>query len=110
MCRHNKEHTNKVPVRHKSVNTPILSRLTCVSGKYEDDLVLEVVVLLGTAAADEGCAMLLCKADILLSLIELLKGKPHNPSNQFALSAFSDMLHMYGVLVVNMALFVPFPF
>lgn len=44
-------------------------------GKYEDDLVLEVVVLLGTAAADEGCAMLLCKADILLSLIELLKGK-----------------------------------
>lgn len=46
-----------------------------VPGKYEDDLVLEVVVLLGTAAADEGCAMLLCKADILLSLIELLKAK-----------------------------------
>jgi hypothetical protein len=49
-------------------------------GKYEDDLVLEVVVLLGTAAADEGCAMLLCKADILLSLIELLKGKQDSPS------------------------------
>lgn len=46
-----------------------------IPGKYEDDLVLEVVVLLGTAAADEGCAMLLCKADILLSLIELLKAK-----------------------------------
>ncbi|KAJ9577205.1 hypothetical protein L9F63_006179, partial [Diploptera punctata] len=44
-----------------------------VPGKFEDDLVLEVVVLLGTAATDEGCAMLLCKADILLSLIELLK-------------------------------------
>jgi hypothetical protein len=42
--------------------------------------VLEVVVLLGTAAADEGCAMLLCKADILLSLIELLKGKQDSPS------------------------------
>ncbi|GFG35983.1 hypothetical protein Cfor_03566, partial [Coptotermes formosanus] len=46
-----------------------------VPGKSFDDLVLEVVVLLGTAAADEGCAMLLCKADILLSLIELLKAK-----------------------------------
>ncbi|XP_067001099.1 kinesin-associated protein 3 isoform X3 [Anabrus simplex] len=46
-----------------------------VPGKFEDDLVLEVVVLLGTAAADEGCATLLCKADILISLIELLKAK-----------------------------------
>ncbi|XP_049812415.1 kinesin-associated protein 3 isoform X1 [Schistocerca nitens] len=46
-----------------------------VPGKYEDDLVLEVVVLLGTAAADEGCAQILCKADILLSLIEMLKAK-----------------------------------
>ncbi|PSN55423.1 Kinesin-associated protein 3 [Blattella germanica] len=46
-----------------------------VPGKFEDDLVLEVVILLGTAASDEGCAMLLCKADILLSLIELLKAK-----------------------------------
>lgn len=53
--------------------------LLCIAGKYEDDLVLEVVVLLGTAAADEGCAMLLCKADILLSLIELLKGKLQSP-------------------------------
>lgn len=44
-------------------------------GKREDDLCLEVVVLLGTAACDEACAMLLCKADILLSLIELLKAK-----------------------------------
>ena len=31
-------------------------------------------MLLGTAAADENCCALLCKADILLSLIELLKG------------------------------------
>jgi hypothetical protein len=58
----------------------ILSYPVCIAGKYEDDLVLEVVVLLGTAAADEGCAMLICKADILLSLIELLKGKPESPS------------------------------
>lgn len=44
-------------------------------GKHEDDLVLEVVILLGTAATDEGCATLFCKADVLLSLIELLKAK-----------------------------------
>lgn len=43
-------------------------------GKTEDDMVLEVVILLGTAACDEDCAMLICKADILVSLIELLKG------------------------------------
>lgn len=49
-------------------------RNNLVPGKAQDDLVLEVVVLLGTAACDEDCARLLCKADILLSLIELLKG------------------------------------
>lgn len=43
-------------------------------GKAPDDLVLEIVIFLGTAAFDEDCARLLCKADILLSLIELLKG------------------------------------
>lgn len=50
-------------------------RNNLVPGKGQDDLVLEVVVLLGTAASDEDCAGLLCKADILLSLIELLKAK-----------------------------------
>ncbi|XP_015108971.1 kinesin-associated protein 3 [Diachasma alloeum] len=50
-------------------------RNNLVPGKVQDDLVLEVVVLLGTAASDEDCARLLCKADILLSLIELLKAK-----------------------------------
>ncbi|XP_075223608.1 kinesin-associated protein 3-like isoform X3 [Lycorma delicatula] len=44
-----------------------------VPGKAEVDLVLEVVMLVGTAAGDESCSSLLCKADILLSLIELLK-------------------------------------
>jgi len=75
----------------------------CIAGKYEDDLVLEVVVLLGTAAADEGCAMLLCKADILLSLIELLKGKP----DQLVVPVTSGILHTCRVLVVNMALLNP---
>ncbi|XP_029659747.1 kinesin-associated protein 3 isoform X4 [Formica exsecta] len=51
-------------------------RNNLVPGKAQDDLVLEVVIFLGTAAYDEDCARLLCKADILLSLIELLKEAP----------------------------------
>ncbi|XP_076752591.1 kinesin associated protein 3 isoform X4 [Xylocopa sonorina] len=50
-------------------------RNNLVPGKAADDLVLEIVIFLGTAALDEDCARLLCKADILLSLIELLKAK-----------------------------------
>ena len=45
-----------------------------IPGKTEDDMVLEIVILLGTAACDEDCAMLMCKEGILISLIELLKG------------------------------------
>lgn len=36
---------------------------------------METVIFLGTCACDESCAMLLCKADVILSLIELLKAK-----------------------------------
>uniref|UniRef100_A0A336KQW8 CSON014644 protein n=1 Tax=Culicoides sonorensis TaxID=179676 RepID=A0A336KQW8_CULSO len=46
-----------------------------VPGKAKDDLVLEVVILLGTFACDEACAMLLCKTEIIYGLIELLKAK-----------------------------------
>lgn len=80
ICRHNKAETNKILVKLKICIYKIIPDPLYAIGKYEDDLVLEVVVLLGTAAADEGCAMLLCKADILLSLIELLKGKQDSPS------------------------------
>uniref|UniRef100_A0A8D8DR01 Kinesin-associated protein 3 n=1 Tax=Culex pipiens TaxID=7175 RepID=A0A8D8DR01_CULPI len=52
-----------------------LIRNMLVPGKYKDDMVLETVVFLGTCASDESCAMLLCKADVILSLIELLKAK-----------------------------------
>lgn len=44
-------------------------------GKFKDDVVLEVVILLGTFACDEACAMLLCKTEIIYALIELLKAK-----------------------------------
>ncbi|XP_043481752.1 kinesin-associated protein 3 [Leptopilina heterotoma] len=50
-------------------------RNNLVPGKAKDDLVLEIVIFLGTSATDEDCAQLMCKADILLSLIELLKAK-----------------------------------
>ncbi|XP_057335526.1 kinesin-associated protein 3 [Microplitis mediator] len=50
-------------------------RNNLVVGKAPDDLILEVVILLGTAASDEDCARLICKADLLLSCIELLKAK-----------------------------------
>lgn len=35
---------------------------------------LEIVIFLGTAAADEDCTQVICKAKMLQSLIELLKG------------------------------------
>lgn len=52
-----------------------------VPGKVQDDFVLEVVMLVATAASDEACASLMCKADILLCLIELLKGTNYNLSS-----------------------------
>ncbi|RZF32208.1 hypothetical protein LSTR_LSTR004071 [Laodelphax striatellus] len=44
-----------------------------VAGKAKADIVLLVVIFVGTAAGDEACSSLFCKADILLSLVELLK-------------------------------------
>ena len=40
----------------------------------EDDLVLEVVIMTGTIASDEGCASMLAESGIIHDLIELLKG------------------------------------
>ncbi|XP_014221190.1 kinesin-associated protein 3 isoform X1 [Trichogramma pretiosum] len=50
-------------------------RKNLTPGQAEDDLALEVVIFIGTAAADEDCAKLICKENLLLSLIELLKAK-----------------------------------
>lgn len=46
-----------------------------LSQDVADDLVLEVVVLVGTVAADEAAAKLLVDAGILDSLVNLLNGK-----------------------------------
>jgi len=45
------------------------------SGSCEDDLLLEVVVLAGTACADEPCALLLAEAGLLPVLVDLLNAK-----------------------------------
>ena len=44
------------------------------AGAAEDDLVLEVVMLVGTVATDDSCAAMLAKSGIIQSLIELLNG------------------------------------
>ncbi|KAF0305674.1 Kinesin-associated protein 3 [Amphibalanus amphitrite] len=49
------------------------SKLT--SGSCEDDLLLEVVVLMGTACADEACSLLLAEAGLLPPLVDLLNAK-----------------------------------
>lgn len=41
----------------------------------EDELTLNVVVLVGTLCADDACAEVLAKSDIIQILIELLHGK-----------------------------------
>ncbi|XP_065657799.1 kinesin-associated protein 3 isoform X2 [Hydra vulgaris] len=51
----------------------ILSKLS--PGNAEDDLVLEVIILTGTIASDEGCATMLATSGIIHRLIELLRAK-----------------------------------
>ncbi len=45
------------------------------TGTAEDDLVLEVVILVGTVCNDDSCARLLAEAGIIQCLIELLNGE-----------------------------------
>lgn len=54
---------------------PWIRKTLVPDGRTKDDLVLDTVVFLGTCATDELCAMLLCKAEVISSLIELLKAK-----------------------------------
>lgn len=50
-------------------------------GAAEDDLVLEVVIMIGTVSMDDSCAALLAKSGIIPALIELLNGKYHSHAN-----------------------------
>jgi len=44
------------------------------TGTARDDLVLEVIMLVGTVCNDDACAKMLAQAGIIQSLIELLNG------------------------------------
>lgn len=46
----------------------------CISGSAEDDLILEVVIMIGTVSMDDACAAMLAKSGIIPALIELLNG------------------------------------
>lgn len=50
-------------------------RTKLTPGSCEDDLILEVVVLLGTVVTDEACSVQLCKSGILKNLVDLLNAK-----------------------------------
>ena len=45
-------------------------------GKGDDDLILEIVVFIGTCALDRTAALVICKSGLLNSIIELLKVFP----------------------------------
>jgi hypothetical protein len=45
-----------------------------LSGVAEDDLVLEVIILIGTVCADDSCAALLAEEGVPQILIDLLNG------------------------------------
>ncbi|KAF4018390.1 hypothetical protein G4228_010394 [Cervus hanglu yarkandensis] len=45
-------------------------------GAAEDDLVLEVVIMIGTVSMDDSCAALLAKSGVIPALIELLNEAP----------------------------------
>ena len=46
-------------------------------GVAEDDLVLEVVILIGTVSLDDACATVFAREGIIQMLIDLLNGKNH---------------------------------
>lgn len=46
-------------------------------GCAEDDLILEVVIMIGTVSMDDSCAIMLAKSGIIPALIELLNGTKH---------------------------------
>ncbi|XP_061883965.1 kinesin-associated protein 3a isoform X1 [Entelurus aequoreus] len=46
-----------------------------VTGAAEDDLILEVVILIGTVSMDDSCAAMLAKSGIIPALIELLNAQ-----------------------------------
>lgn len=53
---------------------PVNFGLFFITGSAEDDIVLEVIILVGTVCNDDACAKLLAESNIIHLLIELLNG------------------------------------
>lgn len=66
-----------------------------VNNNSDIELVLQVIVLLGTAAADEGCSKLLCESNILKLLIEHLK--THQEDDEIVL----QIIYVFYVILSN---------
>lgn len=66
-------------------------------GSAEDDLVLEVVIMIGTVSMDDSCAALLAKSGIIPALIELLNGKASLTSVYF----YATMLMGFEFKILN---------
>ena len=49
--------------------------MSCIPGAAEDDIILEVIILIGTVSMDDECASVLAKEGIIQTLIELLNGE-----------------------------------
>ena len=72
------EEYNLIPWIKERLKHVLVRQPTALGGGLElqmDDLLLEVVVFLGTCAVDSVAAQTLCKAGILDALIDLLKAK-----------------------------------
>ena len=83
-----------------------------VSGVAEDDLVLEVVILIGTVSLDDECATAFAREGIIQLLIDLLNGKRGKCVAPFCLFRSPGKIVLpYGcfcVLVINSLLFLSF--
>lgn len=64
-----------IPCRSSTIYKCYHHTKLCVSGSAEDDLILEVVIMIGTVSMDDSCAVMLSKSGIIPALIELLNGK-----------------------------------
>lgn len=67
-----------------SSTTELPTVCSLTPGSAEDDLILEVVIMIGTVSMDDSCAAMLAKSGIIPALIELLNGRNH-----FLASVFS---------------------
>lgn len=60
---------------HELFIDPEKEKCSLISGSAEDDLILEVVIMIGTVSMDDSCAAMLAKSGLVPALIELLNGK-----------------------------------